>query len=147
MLTAEIRHPAVREFALRLLPHYGEKHGSISFHRIARAFINNLQPEDADTLEAFVTSVTDSDMLHDIGMEILYPAIHSLIPESVLLYLYENEPCSSCRNRVFLSLMARYGDMTNLPEALASIRDEAKLDCDYGTAMIARGQFIREGEV
>ncbi len=147
MLTAEIRHPAVREFALRLLPHYGEKHGSISFHRIVRAFINNLQPEDADTLEAFVTSVTDSDMLHDIGMEILYPAIHSLIPESVLLYLYENEPCSSCRNRVFLSLMARYRDMTNLPEALASIREEAKLDCDYGTRLIARGQSIRKGEV
>ncbi len=38
--------------------------------------------------------------------------------------------------------MVRYGDMTNLPEPLASIREEAKLDCDYGIAMIARGQSI-----
>jgi len=145
-VVAKIRHPAVREFALRLLPHYAEKHGSISFHCIVKALINNLQPEDADTLAAFVTSVTDSDMLHAIGVDIIYPAIHSLIPESVLLYLYENEPCSSCRNRVFLSLMARYGDMTNLPEPLASIRKEAQLDCDYGTRLIARGQSIQKGQ-
>ncbi len=146
-LTAEIRHPAVREFALRLLPYYAEKYGSISFHRIVKALINNFQPEDADTLEAFVTSVTDSDMLHDIGMDILYCEINPLIPESVLLCLYENNPCSSCRTRAFLSLMARYGDMTNLPEPLASIRKEAQLDCDYGTRLIARGQSIQKGEV
>ncbi len=141
-LVAKIHHPAVREFALRLLPHYTEKHGSISFHCIVKALINNLQPEDADTLAAFVTSITDGDMLHAIGVDIIYPEPNPLIPESVLLYLYENTPCSSCRNRVFLYLMARYGDMTNLPEPLASIRKEAQLDCDYGTRLIARGQAV-----
>lgn len=146
-VVAKINHPAVREFALRSLPHYAGKHNSISFDCTVEALINNFQPEDSDTLAAFVTSVTDSDMLHAIGVDIIYPAINPLIPESVLLYLYENEPCSSCRNRVFLSLMARYGDMTNLPEPLASIRKEAQLDCDYGTRLIARGQSIRKGEV
>ena len=91
-------------------------------------------------------TVSTGAMLHDIGIDILHREVNPLIPESVLLYLYENDPCSSCRNRVFLSLMARYGDMTNLPEPLASIRKEAQLDCDYGTAMIARGQSIKRGE-
>ncbi len=139
-VVAKIRHHAVREFVLRSLPNYAEKHDSISFHCVVKALINNLQPEDADTLEAFVTSITDSDILHGIGMDMI--EAEKVIPESVLIYLYENNPCSSCRTRVFISLMVRYGDMTNLPEPLASIREEAKLDCDYGTAMIARGQSI-----
>lgn len=141
-LIAKIHHPAVREFALRLLPHYAEKHGSIPFHRIVKAWMTNYRPEDADTLETFVTSLTDADILHGIGMDMI--EAEKVIPESVLLYLYENNPCSSCRARAFLSLMARYGDMTNLPEPLASIREEAKLDCDYGTAMIARAIKIGE---
>ena len=104
--------------------------------------MTNYRPEDADTLETFVTSLTDADILHGIGMDMI--EAEKVIPESVLLYLYENNPCSSCRARAFLSLMARYGDMTNLPEPLASIREEAKLDCDYGTAMMARAIKIGE---
>jgi hypothetical protein len=146
-LVANIRHPAVREFALRLLPSYAEKTDSIVFSHAIKAWITNYLPHDADALTEFVTSITDGDVLHEIGMDLLCPRPDPIIPESVLLYLYENEPCSSCRNRVFLSLMARYGDMTNLPEALASIREEAKLDCDFGTARIARAQSIREGKV
>jgi len=143
-VVAKINHPAVREFALRSLPHYSEKLNSVSFGCIVEALINNLQPEDTDTLEAFIASITDSDMLHDIGMDIIYCKINPLIPESVLIHLYENEPCSSCRNRAFQLLMARYGDMANLPEPIALIREEAKLDCDYGTRMMARAKSIKK---
>lgn len=139
-VVAKIRHPAVRKFALQSLPYYAEKHDSISYSCIIKAWMTNYRPEDADTLETFVTSLTDADILHGIGMDMI--EAEKVIPESVLLYLYENNPCSSCRSRAFLSLMARYGDMTNLSEPLASIREEAKLDCDYGTVMIARGQSI-----
>ena len=141
-VVAKIRHPAVRKFALQSLPYYAEKHDSISYSCIIKAWMANYRPEDADTLETFVTSLTDADILHGIGMDMI--EAEKVIPESVLLYLYENNPCSSCRARAFLSLMARYGDMTNLPEPLASIREEAKLDCDYGTAMIARAIKIGE---
>ncbi len=70
-VVAEIRHPAVHEFALRSLPYYAEKPDSISFHCVVKALINNLQPEDTDTLEAFVTSITDADILHGIGMDMI----------------------------------------------------------------------------
>lgn len=146
-LVANIRHPAVREFALRLLPSYAEKTDSIVFSHAIKAWITNYLPDDADALTEFVTSITDVDVLHEIGMDLTCPQPDPLIPETVLLYLYENTPCSSCRNRVFLYLMVRYEVLTDLPEPLASIREEAKLDCDYGTAMIARAQSIREGEV
>ena len=141
-VVAKIRHPAVREFALQSLPYYAEKYDSISYSCIIKAWMTNYRPEDADTLETFVASLTDADILHGIGMDMI--EAEKVIPESVLLYLYENNPCSSCRNRAFQLLMARYGDMTNLPEPLASIREEAKLDCDYGTAMIARAIKIGE---
>lgn len=141
-LVAEIRHPAIREFALRLLPSYLVNHNSISLNGIVKALMNNIQPEDNDTLTAFVTSITDGDLLHEIGMNLLYP----IIPESLLLYLYENNPCSSCRNHIFLYLMARYEDLTNLPEPIASIRDEAKFDCDYATTLVAYGQSVKNGE-
>ena len=42
--------------------------------------------------------------------------------------------------------MARYDDMTNLPDPLALIREEAKLDCDYGTRMMARAKSIKKEE-
>ena len=145
-LTAEIHHPSVREFSLRSLPRYLEKHDSISFHGIINALMNNLQPEDVDTLEAFVTSITDTDVLHEIGMDLIHSQTASLIPETVLLHLYENNPCSSCRNHIVLHLMARYGDLTNLPEPIASIRKEAKFDCDYGTTLVAYGQSVKNGE-
>ena len=145
-LIGEIRHPAVRELALKLLPSYLEKHNSIFFHGIVRALVNNLRPEDADTLTEFVTSIIDGDVLHKIGMDLMYPRPNPLVSEKALIYLYENTPCSSCRNNAFLFLMVRYGDLTHLPEPLASIREEAKLDCDYSTTLIAREQSIKKRE-
>jgi len=142
--TAKIRHPAVRGFALRSLSKYTENPDSISYSNIMEAWMTNYAPEDADTLTAFVMSISNNDILHGIGMALLNAA--QQIPESVLLYLYENNPCSNCRNRIFISHMARYDDMTNLPDPLALIREEAKLDCDYGTRMTARAKSIKKGE-
>ncbi len=143
-VVAMIRHPAVREFALRSLTHYVEKHDAIAYSRVIKAWMTNYRPEDDGALEAYVTSITDADILHGIGLDLIHA--EQPIPESVLLYLYENTPCSSCRNRVFRSLMLRHGDMTDLPEPLASIREEAELDCDYGTRLIARARSNQKGE-
>lgn len=143
-LTAKIKHPAVREFALRSISCYKDNPDSIVYSSVIKAWMTNYQPEDADTLASFVMSIPDRNILHSIGMDLLSSG--QQIPEQVLLYLYENTPCSNCRNRIFISHMARYNDMTNLPDPLALIREEAKLDCDYGTRMSARAKSIKKEE-
>jgi len=139
-VVSAIRHPAVRDAALRSLSNYTDNPDSIWYSSAVKAWITNYSPEDDRAFEDFVTSITDETILHNIGMDLI--DAESLVPESVLLYLYENNPCSNCRSRVFLFLIARYENMTNLPESLASIHEEAKLDCDYGTRILARGQSI-----
>ena len=143
-MTAKIRHPAVRDFALRSLSKYAENPESILYSSVIEAWMNNYRSEDADALTTFAASITDTDILHRTGLELLNT--EQQIPEQVLLYLYENNPCSDCRNRIFMSLMARYDDMTNLPDPLALIREEAKLDCDYGTRKMARAKSIKKEE-
>ena len=142
-MTAKIRHPAVREFALRSLSKYAKNPDSISYSCVIEAWMTNYVPEDADALASFVTSVSDKDILHGIGIDLQNSK--QQIPESVLLYLYENTPCSDCRNRLFWAIMVRYDDMTKLPNHLSLLREEAKLDCDYGTRMIARAQSVKKG--
>jgi len=142
-MVSRMRHPAVREFALRAISGYKNNPDSIIYSCAIKTWAINYLPEDADLLEEFVKSIRDKDLLHRVGSAFI--ALESSFPESVLLYLYENTPCSNCRSWMFLYLMARYGDMTNLPEPIASIRREAKLDCDYGTRMQARAKSIGIG--
>ena len=141
-MTAKIQHPTVREFALQSRSKYAENPDSISYSRVPEAWMTNYTLEDASALESFIMSIPDKNILHSIGMSLLNSA--QTLPEPVLLYLYENNPCSSCRNRIFISLMERYGDVTKLPAKLVSIREEAKLDCDRDTRIIARAQSIRK---
>ena len=104
----------------------------------------NYRPEDDGAFLEFVTSITDRDLLHRLGMDVIGAELR--IPEPALIYLYENNPCSSCRNRIFTCLMGRYGDLTNLPESLALICEEGKLDCDYGTRLTAHAVQIARRE-
>ncbi len=142
-LVAKIRHPAVRDAALRSLSYYAENHDSISYSTAMAAWMTNYLPQDASALEAFVFSITDSDILHSIGMEV---RDNERIPESILLYLYEHTPCSSCRTNFFTSLLSRYEDCLNLPKNLAALREEAKFDCDYATRMTAKAETVKKAK-
>ena len=142
-MAAKIRHPAVREAALRMLPRYRDNPASIPYLMAPEACFTNYQPGDEAVLTDFITSVRDEEELHRIGMALIYECEVPL-PEAVWLYLFENTTCSSCRTRFFTVLMEPYGEYRNLPAHLALIREEAKLDCDCGTRIIAQGEGIEK---
>jgi len=143
-VVSKISHPAVRDFALKSLSHYADKGHVTPYSQVAKAWIANYRPEDDGAFLEFVTSITDRDLLHRLVMDVIGAELR--IPEPALIYLYENNPCSSCRNRIFTCLMGRYGDLTNLPESLALICEEGKLDCDYGTRLTAHAVQIARRE-
>jgi len=131
----------VRDAAIRWLPRYMEDPESIVYSNAVAAWITNYKPEDAKALETFVKSITDIDVLHAIGMDLL---TNELIDESILIYMYENTPCSNCRNCFLTSILSRYGNCLDLPKHISCIRQEARLDCDYGTRMISKAQSFQK---
>jgi len=140
-VVSKIKHPNVRDAAMRWLPRYMEDPESIVYSNAVAAWITNYKPEDAKALETFVKSITDIDVLHAIGMDLL---TNELIDESILIYMYENTPCSNCRNCFLTSILSRYGNCLDLPKHISCIRQEARLDCDYGTRMISKAQSFQK---
>ena len=140
-MVAKIRHPAVRDYALRSLPRCLENTDSIPYSSAVEAWLTNYEPKDEKSLEDFVKSVNDVDVLHGIGMDLLNE--EQVVSESILLYLYENTPCSTCRHRILSTLLIRYQSAEYLPEHISAICQEALHDCSYGTRMIARSEAIK----
>ena len=148
-VVSQIVHPAVREFAIRNLPYYNQKTNSISHSIAFTAFLNNYHPEDEEYIYELVASITDTDHLHEAGMDLLHA--DAPISERVLIYLYENTPCSICRCSFFNRLMVSYQKAHNttldsLPAHLAAIKEEAKHDCEQATRFSAHANYIEKGK-
>lgn len=131
----EIRHPAVREFALQ--------HVQDNIEEVFEAFACNYQPTDAELLESIVKSVPVNTrwwrdgIWHGVFMDVLAMNHQGCkTPISVLQYIYENNYCSGCRLTALRQLVKRHAatdDMLN--ECLYDCSDETR---DYVSRLLSR---------
>ncbi|MBR6513360.1 MAG: helix-turn-helix transcriptional regulator [Clostridia bacterium] len=131
LLVRDIRHPVVRTWAIENLPRISDW----GYRHIISAFINNYIPEDRDRMFLFVTSQTDRDIIHDIGLAVTdalqYERIEDF-PEELLFWLYEHTPCTNCRGMIANLLIERYSltVAAEIPDEYVSIVRELCHDSD-----------------
>lgn len=106
-----IRHPAVRDFALR-----NAENGSCTAENFA-LLVTNYMPEDAKLLEKLLKgwiAEKDRDAIHAAGLDIyraFYRGSGIPHPKHLLPLLYEHDPCSVCRGSA-LVYMSRHRMLT-----------------------------------
>lgn len=130
-----IRHPAVRDYALKMAPHYTDNPNSIIYTSAVNAWLTNFLPEDEDALMNFIISARDVSDLHFMDNNII--KLNPSLPDSFITYMYENTPCSTCRYNYFEYLMDRYSNAETLPEKIEFILAEAQFDCKQATRELA----------
>ncbi|MBR2460284.1 MAG: hypothetical protein IKB34_03535 [Clostridia bacterium] len=121
-LVSKIRHPSVRSYAL------GRIHKTISndFNAVIdifsfNAFLNNYDAsssEDKELVIYLVKRTRDDYTAHNYAHDLLTEkGSHSFIPKDLLtdmiLYIYENTVCPSCRTSAALMLLDSPGDNEN----------------------------------
>ena len=131
LLVRDIRHPAVRTWAIESLPRISD----CGYRHIISAFINNYTPEDRDRMHLFVTSQTDCDTIHEIGQAVAYALQNERIedfPEELLFRLYEHTPCTNCRGMIANLLIERYSltVAAEIPDEYVSMVRELCHDSD-----------------
>ena len=131
-----IRHPAVRNFALR---HASSK---IQICKSISLLVTNYVPEDAPVLESLLRErivAKDWDGVHGAGMDI-YRAFYkdSSIPhpKHVLPLLYEYDPCSLCRESA-LVYMSKHRMLTR------ELLEECQFDSNGDIRRMAAKRFNR----
>ena len=119
---SNVSHPQVRRRALALL------HSADRFADGARLLVSNYEPGDFHLLEDLLRRPIPEDICHDLGFSIENILGRQLTPEAEgsLLLLYENNPCSSCRERFVRFLI----DLNRMP---GWMREECRYDANADT--------------
>jgi hypothetical protein len=100
-----ITHPSVRELAFRLV-----SDRSAGRRNAIELLVSNSQPADHDAALGWFESEDDPDVRHSMGMDLVdfwdrHPDEDSIV--RMLLALYEDGPCSFCREGVVRRLIER----------------------------------------
>lgn len=143
-LVSHICHEAVRDFALKTVPHFKENSNSIVYSAAFDAWMTNYHPEDDAMLIDYVKSISDENMLYCLGLRARLS--ENDFSDSLLLYMYENTPSSTCRSTFFERLLKKYSRSNDLPEQLLFILKEAEFDCDEHTRVLA-ADFLKQRTV
>lgn len=119
---SRIGHSEIRVFALTLMeqPYW--------YREAIEMLSQNYQEGDYHLVESLLEQKLDPDDYHDLGFGVEHFAEAHPTPESErsLLLLYENGPCSLCRNGCVDQLIA----LNRLPEWM---REECQYDADSAT--------------
>lgn len=131
LVLRRIAHPDVRALALDLLVEGYRPDIAIGLLR------SNYQPGDLKNVnEALEKLVLDEDGWHGVGMSVLDVLGHFKVPLdeccSLLLRLYEEDPCSYCRNGV----VEKLAEMGGVPDWMA---EECQFDAEPDTAKVING--------
>ena len=132
---AKIRHPAVRAYALARM----NKMTSSILVKDSTLFdmwMTNYHPEDAEELTSFVKSIADMEFFHWDAYTLLNKSPGISMPEELLYYLYENNPCSLCRGKALELIIAK----NNLAPSEQSKKyiQECLWDCNLKTRSDAK---------
>jgi hypothetical protein len=113
---SNVSHPEARSRALALL------NSADRFADGARLLAGNHQPGDFSVLEDLLRPPISEDLCHDLGFSIKHILERDLTPQAVasLLALYENGPCSNCRESFVRFLI----NLNTIPEWMS-------LECRY----------------
>ncbi len=132
-LVAEIRHPAVRDFALHAFPKYLNNKNSILLSSSLRAWITNYRQEDEEALVSLISSIDDANLIHDVSVD---ASGWKDAPISLLRLLYEKTPCSSCRRTLAYNLLVN-------ADPNCDLITELKHDCEAGTRSFTTSKEIK----
>jgi len=127
---AKIRHPAVRAYALTRR----EKMTASNLIKDSTLFdmwMTNYLPQDADELTAHVKSIADAEVLHWGTFTLLHESPGINMPDELLYYLYENNPCSLCRGKALELIIAKNTSKPN--EQSKKYIQECLWDCNMKT--------------
>ena len=126
---------AYRDFALRSLL-LSIEHPEINVYSHAfETLLTNFRQDDDKILFEYIKKVSDEDRFHYI----CYDVGQSDAPVSadILIYLYENCPCSACRQHLFERILNIETEDPLLLQKLAYIKEEAVHDSCSGTRKLA----------
>lgn len=117
---ANTQDKSVRDLGIRLLR---EQPTSI-YQGAIKLFIKNYEPGDYQLIESVLPVLGDDWRLHSIGCDLidLVEAHEDLELASCCLRVYEQTPCSLCREKIVKAMLATQ----KFPETL---RQECRWDC------------------
>ena len=96
-------------------------------------FAKNARPGDEDALLAAARLLTDDWEIESAGLD-LFRLEKSMVTPAMLLWIYEQAPCSFCREHAV-------SDLVELNAAPAYVLEECLLDCVDETREIARASL------
>ena len=134
-LVAKIKHPAVRDFALRSLL-MSIEHPEINVYSHAfEALLTNYRQDYDKILFEYIKKASDEDKFHymcyDVGQS------DAPVSADILLYLYENDPCSACRRNLFERILNIETADPLLLQKIEYIKEEAVYDSCSATRELA----------
>jgi hypothetical protein len=127
-LLSNVQHPEVRALALHIV----QSHDPELLGDAITMLSHNYESDDHVLILNAAQSQSDSDLLHHMGiamLELVAQHQHSEL-NPVLLWVYENSPCSECRLRTVKLLIARN-------EAQRELLEECRWDCREETRELA----------
>lgn len=122
MALSRISNPRLRLFGLEMIA----KGAVVAAMDVLQL---NAQPGDESTIQDAVRPLTDEYELHSVGSDLLMFK-GDLDMESLLTWVYENTPCSFCRN-------SAVHDLIKSKKAKSELLQECLLDCDPDTREVA----------
>ena len=127
---AQIQHPSVREFALKLISE--DQHPGCAVELLARNFVSG----DWSLIEQLSMRPYDDQTRHDLGWSVqaIFKWHPTPLAVQTLLNVYEYGPCSTCRRHILLMLQS----INAVPEA---IREECNYDANYEIRELAKKDF------
>ncbi|MBQ9692653.1 MAG: helix-turn-helix transcriptional regulator [Clostridia bacterium] len=139
---AKIKHPAVRDFALRSLL-MSIEHPEINVYSHAfEALLTNFRQDDDKILFEYIKKVTEIDTFHymcyDVGQS------DAPVSADILIYLYENCPCSACRQHLFEHILNVKTAEPSILQQIAYIKEEALYDSYKNTRELAQKEKIKK---
>lgn len=132
-LVAEIRHPAVRDYAVIAFPKHVNDKNLTYIDSSLRAWITNYRQGDEEILVSLIESIDDNDTIHSISAN---ASGWKDAPISLLRLLYEKTPCSSCRRSLSYNLLLNGGCSDDLLTELSH-------DCEAGTRSFTTSKEIK----
>ena len=130
-----IRHSAVRSYALSRMDAMFSS-DLLKDSTLFEMWMSNYIPEDAGRLIECIRSLQNSEKLHDVGFTLLHDSPGVDMPRELLYFLYENTPCSICRERA-LTLIIEKSRNGRTAEDEAIIH-ESLHDCCENSRSIAK---------
>jgi hypothetical protein len=132
---SRLRHLAIRNLALQLITEHAEPYKAIEL------LTNNFEISDLPVIERLFDRVgMDEEALHSAGfclLRLVYaPGVPTAAFRDLLMRLYEETPCCTCRHRTVKML----DEIGEVPDWMAL---EAQFDADSGTVEIAKAVLAK----